>query len=444
MGALNPNAFSNTGNVDFRNGLTGDNLTLTGNWGGSGQIGLDVDPVHGTSDKMHIVGNVAAGSVTKVNVNLFDLPTTATSSVPVIDVTGDSTSGSFVLGDTHFNTAKSFLVVQAVDLTSVIDASNATPDVFSVGIGVTGLTDSGSLAASFAPGIESLMNSEIGTWRDRMGVLTMDSKDRVGAWARAFSDSGTVNPGHIANNFGQGGNLSFDQTNSGEEMGVDFGLSSTFSIGLMLGKAQATQHLDGTGDGRNRISGDTRGAYATWMPEGGFYVDASYREMSFDARLDSQVGESQANGKADAFNLELGQSWNIGDGFKLVPQVQYTHTTVNHVDALSGALAGFTPDGGTSSRGRAGVLVSKDVVSGSATWTPYASVNAVHEFDGSNTFTIDNVFTGSTSTKGTNALVEGGLNVQMGKLALYGGVNWQDGGALKSFAGGQIGLHYNW
>jgi outer membrane autotransporter protein len=332
-----------------------------------------------------------------------------------------------------------------VNLTSAIDTSNATPDVFSVGVAVTGVTDSGALAASIVPGIESLMNSEVGTWRQRMGVLTPTAQGSVSLWARAFDDSGTVNPGHLASNFGQNGNFSFDQTNSGEEIGADFAISQNFTAGLMLGNAQANQHLDPNGNGSTRISGDTRGAYATWMAANGFYLDASYRSMSFDARLDSQAGESRTTGNADAFNVELGQSWAFGDGFKLVPQIQYTRTTVNKADTLSGALNGFTPQGGDSSLGRAGLMLSKDVAaSGNTVWTPYVTASAVREFDGENNFTIDNTFSGTTDTKGTSALVEGGLSVKTGKLEVFAGVNWQDGGALKSFAGGQVGLHYNW
>ena len=44
-----------------------------------------------------------------------------------------------------------------------------------------------------------------------------------------------------------------------------------------------------------------------------------------------------------------------------------------------GALAGFKPEGGDSSRGRLGVLVSKDITAGRSTWTPYASVSGVRE-----------------------------------------------------------------
>ena len=77
-------------------------------------------------------------------------------------------------------------------------------------------------------------------------------------------------------------------------------------------------------------------------------------------------------------------------------------------------------------------------------WTPYATLSAVREFDGDNAYAIDGAFFGGTSTEGTSALVEGGLNVRTGNLSLSGGVNWQDGGALESVVGGQLGVRYSW
>ncbi len=445
MGAGNPNPFGNSGSIDLRNGVAGDRLTVFGDWAGSGRLGMDVDVRHAAGDALHVTGGVAPGSVTTVDVDLLGTPTTALSAVPIITVDGAAGAGSFVLGDVHFDASKSFLLAQAVSLDPVIDAGNAHPDVFSLGVAVTGLSDTGSLAAAFVPGVQRLMGSEIGTWRQRMGVLDPQPRGRVGAWARVFSDSGTVTPSHVANNFGQGGNVAFDQDDSGQELGVDVALADGFSAGLMLGKAQASQHLDGAGAiGTNKITGDTRGAYATWVSGNGFYLDASYRQMRFDARLDSLAGQTRTSGRADAFNAELGWSWTLGDGLDLVPQLQYTHTTVDHVDTLGGALAGFTPDGGTSSRGRAGLLLSKDIAAGGTRWTPYAAVSAVREFDGRSGFTIDNAFSGSTDTRGTSALVEGGLAMRRGKLSLFGGVNWQDGGALGSVVGGQLGLRYSW
>jgi outer membrane autotransporter protein len=77
-------------------------------------------------------------------------------------------------------------------------------------------------------------------------------------------------------------------------------------------------------------------------------------------------------------------------------------------------------------------------------WTPYVSVSAVHEFDGVNRYSIDDTFFGQTSTRGTSALVDAGVNVKVRNLSFYGGVNWLDGGAMKSFLGGQVGLRYSW
>jgi outer membrane autotransporter protein len=444
MGTGNPNPFTNTGMVDFRNGAASDSLTVTGNWAGNGRIGVDVSGLQGKADILHIVGNVAAASRTTVDVTLLDLPTTALSSVPVIDVTGDSTAASFALGQVHFDTARSFLVVQGVGLTSNIDATNTKPDVISVQVAVTGLTDSGTLAASIVPGVQSLLGSEIGTWRQRMGVIGKTAKGHFSTWARFFQDDGTVDAGHLASNFGQEGNFAFKQKNSGEEGGLDFAVSDELSLGVLGGRARATQNLGYGGAGSNRIKGETFGAYATWISPRGFYLDASYRRLNFRSDLNSAAGQTRTKGKADAFNLETGFDWSLGAGFKIEPQLQYTNVHVGHLDALSGALNGFTPESGTSSRGRAGVLLSKALTAGSVTVTPYVSLSAVREFDGKSRYSINDTFFGQTATRGTSGLVESGLAVQSGKMTVTGSVNLRDGGTLKSFAGAQVGLRYAW
>jgi outer membrane autotransporter protein len=445
--SLNPIPFTNTGTISFVDGAPDDTLTIIGDFAGDGDINLDVSGLHGTSDQLYIDGSVVDGSVNTINLNVLDMPTTTVDAIPVVAVSGDSSAGSFVLGDVHFNPNNNFLSLAfGLDLVSDIDTTNATPDVFSVAVAVTGLSDPGTLAAAIAPGAQSLMNSQVGTWRQRMGMLGKPNKGGTSLWARVFQDDGTITPEHVAANFGQGGNFAFDQNNSGEEAGVDFAVSDEVSLGLLLGKARASQDLDGGGAGSNRISGDTKGVYGTWISPTGFYLDASYRWMNFDARLRSAAGETRTNGQADAFNLEMGYAWTLASGAKIEPQLQYTSATVDSIDVLTGALTGFKPNGGDSSRGRAGVMFSKAITasSGNAVWTPYASVNAVREFDGKTSYAINGNFFGETRTEGTSALVEGGLNVQTGKWSLHGGVNWQDGGALKSFVGGQLGVRYSW
>jgi outer membrane autotransporter protein len=444
LDAGNPLAFTNTGTISFQDGMPDDRLTIIGDFAGQGSLDMDVSQLNNAGDLLYINGNVVDGSVTTINTHVLDLlPTAATGTVAVVNVSGDSSADSFVLGDVTFDSSRSFLTVQAIGLQSEIDASNATADVFSIDFAVNGLSETGALAAAFVPAVQRLMNSQVGTWRQRMGVIDKMAHG-PSVWARAFSDNGTVNPSHQESNFGQDGDLAFDQRSSGEEVGVDYAFNEAFSVGLLVGKAQASQSLNRTGLGSSKLDGNTNGVYATWISPAGFYVDASYRRMSFDAKLNSAAGQTRTDGQADAFNVEAGYAWTLGEGLKLEPQLQYTHTTIDEVDTLEGAMAGFTPEEGTSSRARAGVAVRKSFDTGRTVWTPYATLSAVREFDGDYAYSIDGAFFGGTSTEGTSALVEGGLNVRTGNLSFSGGVNWQDGGALESVIGGQLGVRYSW
>lgn len=449
MPALNPNAFTNNGIIDFRDGAPDDMLTIMGDFGGDGAINLDVSGLHGTSDLLYIDGSVVDGSVNTINVALLDLPIIRgfKTDIPVVYVTGDSTAASFALGAVAFNQDASFLnLVFNYNLIADIDASNVTNDVFSLGVTVKGLSQRGELAASIAPGVQSMMTSQTGTWRQRVGVAGEYPRSGVSLWTR--QDKGTSNSTQMGSNFGQDGNFGYDQQNSSTESGVDFAVSDQVSLGMLLARAEANQRLNeaGVGTGASRINGNTYGVYGTWVSPGGFYLDASWRRMSFEANLYSVSGRMRANGDAEAINLEMGYAWTLGSGLKVEPQFQYTRTGVDNIDKLSGALADFQPEGGNSSRGRLGVMLHQTfgAPGGGTVWMPYAAVSAVREFDGRNAYAINDNLFGETSTAGTSALIEGGLSIQTGNLSVYGNLNWQDGGALKSFAGGQLGLRYAW
>jgi len=453
---VNPNPFTNTGTINFQNGKANNTLTIAGNFAGNGQLDMDVNGANNTGDQLKITGNVAAGSVSTVNVNLLSDPTTASSVIPLVQVGGSAAAGAFVLGT--FTQAKSFLglseaLVSTPTTTSLgltVAATTPPPVVtppptgVGVGVTVTGLSQLGTLAASAAPGVQSLMNSQIGTLEDRMGAVSQTIKGGLSLWTRAFADSGTVDPDHSAGNFGQNGNFSFDQSNTGEEVGLDFAISDEFKAGALFAKSRANQSLDGNQADSSQISGNTAGVYATWIDASGLYVDASYRWMSFNDRLHAPNGYASIHGNADAFNVEVGKTWTLSNDLQIAPQFQYTLTKVDNINAQTGGLAGFQSTGDDASRARLGVMFSKNYTpaSSNAVWMPYASLSAVTELDGKNSYAVNNTFFGETDTKGTSVLAETGLNVQLGKLAVFGGLNWQDGGALKSFFGGQVGLRY--
>lgn len=131
-------------------------------------------------------------------------------------------------------------------------------------------------------------------------------------------------------------------------------------------------------------------------------------------------------------------------GIDVVPQLQYTRSRVEGIDDIAGATSTFAADGGVSERLRAGVGLSRTFAGGAVTWTPFGSLNAVHEFDGEDRYTIDGLHDGATRTDGTSALVEVGLGAQLHGWSLTAGASWADGGAVDGQTGGRVTLRYTW
>ena len=443
--SLNPLAFYNYGTIDFQDGVPNDVLTIIGDFAGDGEINVDVSIVNELSDLLYIDGSVVTGTVQTVNVDLGGplVPVQHYTEIPIVEVTGISVDSNFVLGDIDYDPDQSFLTLD-FDLLAHINAANTSPDVHYLGIEVTGLNDPGTIAAAVAGGAQAMMNTQIGTWRQREGVIDQMQKSAVTLWARVFRDKGEINPGHDAFNFGQGGNFDYDQKISGAEVGVDFGVTDEFALGLLLAKTDGDLDLRNPGVGRASLDGDTWGIYGTWVPGNGFYLDASYRWMDFDATMHSTLGARDVDGSAEAFNIEMGYAFTMSNGLKVEPQFQYTRVNVDEIDSVAAPGAVMSLHGGDSSRARLGVALRKTFGASDAgtVWTPYATLSAVREFDGENHYDINGDFFGSTNTEGTSALLELGFNAQTGNLAVFGGLNFQDGGAINSAFGGQLGIRY--
>ncbi|RZA22391.1 MAG: hypothetical protein EOP93_00180 [Lysobacteraceae bacterium] len=436
--------FTNSALVDFLDGATDDKLTLAGTLAGTGHLNLDLNLVNGTADQLQVNGNVAANAVQAVNVNFAGMPVTAHSSAVFARVTGTSVAGNFVAGQMiGYNEPANFLDLD-LSVSSQINTANTAADVFSINLDVVGLMDTGTLAANVATGAAGMLNAQVGTFKQRMGVNPYGDAGKVmSAFFRTYTSEGDVDPSHVAANFGQGGNFAYDQSTWGREVGVNANLFGDVHAGLTFGSADGRQRLTGAGVGMNRMDGLTWGLYATWLVPQGFYVDVSGRWMAVDVVSTSVVGQSQTRAHTGAWNLEAGYEWMLG-GLTVVPQVQYTRTEVEDVRTIHGPVADFEGHGGTSSRGRVGVEVSKTFQSGSLRWTPYGSINAIREFDGDMTYTVADNFFGATSTQGTSTMAELGLGLQSGGWGFTIGANWVDGGAFKSTVGGQAVVRLAW
>lgn len=435
--------FTNTGLVDFGNGVTTDVLNVAGTLAGSGRMTIDMDPDGRTTDHLVVDGDVASGVVQRVNVKFTGLPTALAGKIDFAHVSGTSAAGNFVAGDViGYDQNVNFLTL-GLGVTSALNAANSAADVFSVALTVDGLSNSGTLAASAASGAAVLLNSQVGTFRQRLGVNPYGGGGKVlSAFFRAYSEQGDVNPNHVAGNFGQGGNFAYEQTSWGREVGINANLFGNFHAGLVAGTADGRQHLSDQGAGENRMDGTTFGAYATWYVPAGFYVDISGRWMATDIRSTSAGSVLDSRARSSAVSLEAGYEWKLG-AVNVVPQVQYTRTRVEDVRTFHGEQLDFVVDGGTFQRGRLGVEFNRTFQAGNFAWTPYGSINAIRDSGGKTSYSVGQ-FYGETGVSGNRAMAEFGLGVQKGGFGVTLGVNWTDGNSMKSVVGGQANLRYSW
>ncbi len=436
--SLNPLPLVNTGIIDFVDDATDDVLTIVGDLGGNGAVNIDLDLAGLASDQLYVDGSVVDGASQSVNVNFTGVPTNQiTTPVVFAHVTGNAGDGSFVAGEVLGGSPANFL-----DLDALVMRPSA--DTFAIGIDVAGLNDTGTIAAAVAPGAANLLNSQIGTFKQRMGVNPYGDAGKVlSAFARYYTSEGDVDPAHQASNFGQGGNFAYDQNTWGREIGINAHLFGNFHAGLTFGNADGRQRLAGTGVGENRMDGNTWGAYATWLDPDRFYVDLSYRAMAVDVQSTSAASIMGTRARTNAWNAEAGYQWALG-GVSITPQLQYTLTRVEDVRTMYGDLANFESTGGSSTRARAGVEFSRNFDSGDWRWTPYGSVNAVRQSGSELRYVVADGFVGVTDTDGTSTMAELGLGVQHGGWGFTIGANWLDGGAYDSTVSGQASLRFAW
>lgn len=423
---------TNNGVVSFIDGSADDALTIAGNFAGRGAINLDISGLNEVSDRLHVEGSVIDGTAQVLNINMLDMPGTAQSRLTLLS-TGTSLAGDFTLGGVQY-AADGFL---AMNFALVQSASEVALEM-----DVTGLNATGSLAAAIAPGVQSLVNAQVGTWRQRMGVVPQSGPVGVAPWVRMFSDSGDVTPSHSAN-FGAEGTFGFHQSNRGWELGLNTQPTAQLSVGALIASSNGRQSMAGAGS--DHFDGQSFGVYATWQASSGFYLDVSHRWTGIEARLRSAVGTYETEASAQTWNVEAGvRAWSSAGGLNVMPQAQYSHTRVTDLETLSNGQADFVNAEGVSSRVRLGVALEQSFQGGGFTWTPYGSVNALREFDGAYEHAINGGLHGTSSTEGTSAMIELGLGARRNALSVTGGVNWTDGGALDSLTGAQVALRYDW
>ncbi|TWI01692.1 hypothetical protein IP90_02251 [Luteimonas cucumeris] len=447
-------SFSNNGVIDFLDGAADDSLTITGGFGGRGDINLDVGLSKQVNDQLFVQGGVGKGTLQRVNVMLLDgLPKSSDvgTELQLVHVSGGTSPSAFVAGKVLGISPRDFLSMgmnlsNQPDTTAAADG-NGSSYLLSVETYVSGLNAAGVLASSAVLGVDSLMTSTIGNWRDRNYSLAAAGRqpalNNINLWVRGFRDESGMSPDHLSGNFGQLSNSRLSQDNYGTEMGVEYQALNGFRFGTLFAKSEGKQYLVDE-HGMDTIRGNTLGLYGTWVSPLGFYVDASWRSMQFETNIDSIGGRQRSDGNATTTNLEAGYTWGLANGLNIEPQLRYTDTSIDGM-SITGDQATFESQDAKWRRAHAGVSLSKTFGSASAwRWTPYSEFGVVRTFEGIANYAINDDFFGNVMTEGTSALVKFGLGAQKGRLSWNGGLNWMDGAGFDDAVGGQVSLQYAW
>ncbi|MGQ4583988.1 hypothetical protein [Lysobacter sp. F60174L2] len=445
-------AFTNNGTLDFLDGAADDSLTVTGGFGGRGALNLDVSLAGKLNDQLIVQGGVLNGTKQSVNVMLLDgLPKSSDvgTQLELVHVSGDTNPSVFKAGSVLGVSPRDFLSM-GLTLSSTPDkGAKASGDgsgyMLNVKTHVTGLNAAGVLASSAALGVDSLMASTAGSRLDRNYVAAKGLsplRTSIQPWVRGFDDQGGMSPDHLSGNFGQLSNSRLSQDNSGTEMGVEILAPNGFRFGSVFAKSEGRQYLVDD-RGMDTIRGSTMGLYGTWMSPTGFYVDASWRTMQFETRIDSIGGLQQGEGNAFSSDLEVGHVWKLANGIDVAPQLRYTETSIDGL-RFQGDQATFEGQDAVWKRARVGVALSKTFNAGAWQWSPYGEVGMTRTLEGLATYAINDDYFGNVATEGTSALLKLGLGAQKGRLSWNSGVNWLDGGNFDGAFGGQVMLRYAW
>lgn len=442
--------FINNGTIDMLDGAADDSLTITGGFGGNGYLNLDVSLDNQLNDKLFVAGGVLNGSKQFVNIVLLDgLPGSDDlgKKLELVHVSGDTNPSIFKAGQVLGVSPRDFMSLGLKLSGTPIDGSIGGSYNLTVKTLVNGLNAAGVLASSVALGVDSLVTSTTGSRSDRTYLLSAGGNTPAFAtivpWVRGFSDEAGMSPDHLAGNFGQMSASRLSQDNFGTEMGFELRARNGFRFGVLFAKSEGRQYLVDE-RGMDTIRGSTLGLYGTWVSPRGFYVEASWRTMQFEANIDSIGGRQRTYGNAVNSNVEAGYSWTLGNGLNVEPQLRYTTTTVDGL-RIHGDQATFESQDAQWKRGRAGVSLWKTYGGASGwRWTPRAELGIVHTFEGTASYSINDDYYGNVMTEGTSAMVKFALGAQKGRLSWSGGVNWMDGETFDSALGGQMTLRYSW
>ncbi len=316
-------SLANDGNITMLDGVSGDSISVAGDYTGAGQLILDADFSTASADTLVIAGDVTASATSIVVTDIAIGPANG-DDVLLVDVTGTTSAGDFVLSGGAISAG-----IYTYDLSLSNDQWLLTGT----------MTSSGS-AYEVAPSVLSFPTVNMPTLEQRVGQRQWAARDSQrdaiqpseGAWLKINSSWMSLTPAVSTSG------ASYDLSRYGVQFGIDaravekengywiFGLTGQYNFtGATVASPQGTGAIQSESYGV--------GGTATWYGHNGLYMDAQAQINWVSADLSSSSAGSLAEnigGTDYVLSVELGKRIALKDNQQssIVPQAQLTWETM--------------------------------------------------------------------------------------------------------------------
>ncbi|WP_323122016.1 autotransporter family protein [Burkholderia alba] len=291
---------------------------------------------------------------------------------------------------------------------------------------------------------------QIGTFHDRLGSQTLLSETGPvpAAWGRVWGNhavlgsEGTVNQSFDGSIIGGqvGQDLYADRTESGHRNHYGFFLGFTRASGDVSGFALGQQGLP---VGNLSINSYSAGGYWSHIGPSGWYTDTVLMgsTMTIDPKSNNNVGAT-THGTSLTASVEAGAPVPFSPSLMFEPQIQliFQHTNIND---LNDGTSSVSFGNANSVIGRVGARLYGTFTAAGQVWEPYARVNVLHYFGGSDTVSFGNSASVSSDQNATLGHVGVGVSTRVNKLvSVYASAGyWFNlSGAHQRMVGGNAGV----
>ncbi len=303
------------------------------------------------------------------------------------------------------------------------------------------LTTPASAAVSLASSSHGVWQAEMNALSKRMGELRL-TPVAGGVWGRAFGRRQDVD-NRVSREF--------RQTISGFELGADTALpvaDGRWHVGAVAGYTNGRIKFDrgGTGDDDSVHVG----AYATYIEDGGFYMDGIVRvsRIRHAFKVDDAKGRrvrGQYRGNGVVASMEMGKRFTWPGAWYVEPQLEVAAFHAQGADYTASNGLRIKDDGTNSMLGRLGLHVGRQFDLGDGRVVqPYMKLSWVQEFDGKGTVRTNDIRHKVRLDGGRTELAVG-VASQLGKHgSLFGSYEYAKGSRQTMPWTFHVGYRYAW